>query len=53
MLGEPMTEVERELEDARRYFEQADAAADGQLGTHFNASSLTLQTVSCSIEAGK
>jgi hypothetical protein len=52
MLGEPMTEVERKLEDARRYFEQADDAA-GQLGTHFNALSLTLQTASCYIEAGK
>lgn len=53
MLGEGLASVERKLENARTYFAQADAHDTSQLGSHYSGSSLTLQTASCYIEAGK
>ena len=54
MLGLPMLDVERKLEQSREYLSRAaDAADDSGLATHYSNSSLTLQTASCYIEAGK
>lgn len=54
MLGMPMIEVERKLEQSREYLSRASETADGSdLATHYSNSSLTLQTASCYIEAGK
>lgn len=54
MLGLPMLDVERKLEQSREYLNRAgDAPDDSGLATHYSSSSLTLQTASCYIEAGK
>jgi hypothetical protein len=54
MLGMPMLDVERKLEQSREYLSRASEAADGSdLAAHYGSSSLTLQTASCYIEAGK
>jgi hypothetical protein len=53
MLGEPMAAVEAKLEEARRHFARFTNDDGSRLGTHYSGSSLTLQTASCYIEAGK
>ncbi len=54
MLGLPMLDVERKLEQSREYLGNAGKTADDSgLATHYSDSSLTLQTASCYIEAGK
>ncbi|SDG18788.1 Helix-turn-helix domain-containing protein [Lentzea fradiae] len=54
MLGLPMLDVERKLERSREYLSSAGDSADNSgLATHYSISSLTLQTASCYIEAGK
>jgi hypothetical protein len=54
MLGMPMLDVERKLEQSREYLDSAGKTADdSDLATHYGNSSLTLQTASCYIEAGK
>ncbi|MEU7529281.1 helix-turn-helix transcriptional regulator [Saccharothrix sp. NPDC042600] len=53
MLGEPMAAVEAKLEEAQRHFASHTDDDGSRLGTHYSASSLTLQTASCYIEAGK
>lgn len=53
MLGEPMAAVESKLDEARQHFARFTGDDGSQLGTHYSGSSLTLQTASCYIEAGK
>ncbi|WP_410596275.1 helix-turn-helix transcriptional regulator [Amycolatopsis sp. lyj-23] len=54
MLGEPLAAVERHLDQAHRWLGRAtDASDSGSLSSHYSATSLTLQTASCYIEAGK
>ena len=55
MLGEPMSLIERKLDDARQLLD--DAASDdeqpGQPGMHYNSSLLTMQTAICYTESGQ
>ncbi|MEC3978161.1 helix-turn-helix domain-containing protein [Amycolatopsis sp. H20-H5] len=54
MIGEPLVEVERKLEQSRVWLTQAtDVPSDSPLSSHYSAVSLTLQTASCYIEAGQ
>lgn len=54
MLGIPMLDVERKLEQSREYLSNTSKTNDdSDLATHYSNSSLTLQTASCYIEAGK
>ncbi len=49
-----MIEVEQKLELSREYLSRAAGLTeDSDLATHYSSSSLTLQTASCYIEAGK
>jgi DNA-binding XRE family transcriptional regulator len=54
MLGEPLREVERYLDDARDWLARpGDTAGESPLSSHYNEINLTLQTASCYIEAGR
>ncbi|MBM9506494.1 helix-turn-helix transcriptional regulator [Streptomyces sp. KK5PA1] len=54
MLGEPMADVERRLEEAHQLLSRASQSDDQrQLSPHYSHANLMLQTASCYIEAGQ
>ncbi|BBA96050.1 putative DNA-binding protein [Actinacidiphila reveromycinica] len=55
MLGEPMADVERRLEEAHRLLSRGVQSDEGQrqLSPHYSHTNLMLQTASCYIEAGQ
>jgi transcriptional regulator with XRE-family HTH domain len=53
MLGEPITMVERAMDEARRLFAVAQPNDRPEFGTYFDDSALLLREASCDIEAGR
>lgn len=53
MLGEPLADVERKLDQAKELFTTAGHDDQPQFGTYFTADAILLREASCYVEAGK